>query len=83
MAGDSKDYIPGHVLRVETMTMIRAVIFDMDGLMFDTERLAKQAWLEVGKKLGYPMEEHVISKIRGATPAARARVFSEETNSGW
>ena len=32
--------------------MIRAVVFDMDGLMFDTERLCALAWDEAGRKLG-------------------------------
>ena len=29
--------------------MIRAVVFDMDGLMFDTERLCALAWDEAGR----------------------------------
>lgn len=32
--------------------MIRAVVFDMDGLMFDTERLCALAWDEAGRQLG-------------------------------
>ncbi|MVB12787.1 Phosphorylated carbohydrates phosphatase [Caprobacter fermentans] len=33
--------------------MVRAVIFDMDGLMFDTERLYDQAIEQAGNELGY------------------------------
>ena len=32
---------------------IRAVIFDMDGLMFDTEDLVRRAWDFAGGRLGY------------------------------
>ena len=31
---------------------VKAVIFDQDGLMFDTERLSVKAWSEVGKRYG-------------------------------
>ena len=31
---------------------IQAVIFDQDGLMFDTESLAATSWFEVGPKYG-------------------------------
>lgn len=55
--------------------MIKAVIFDMDGLMFDTEALAKEAWLRVGEQLGYPITETQIAQIRGSTPAASAEIF--------
>lgn len=56
--------------------MVKAIIFDMDGLMFDTERLAKEAWQQVGEEMGLPITEEVICHIRGATPAASQAVFS-------
>lgn len=59
----------------EGIAMINAVIFDMDGLMFDTEALAKTAWLRVGERLGYPITEAQISRIRGSTPKASAEIF--------
>ena len=31
---------------------VKAVIFDQDGLMFDTERLSVEAWNIVGKRFG-------------------------------
>lgn len=55
--------------------MIKVVIFDMDGLMFNTEALAKEAWLRVGDQLGYPITEKEIAQIRGSTPAASAEIF--------
>ena len=34
--------------------MIKGIILDMDGLMFDTERIAIRAWHEASKKTGCP-----------------------------
>ena len=34
--------------------MVKAVIFDMDGLMFDTERLWDTLWEPACKELGLP-----------------------------
>ena len=32
--------------------MVKGVIFDMDGTMFDTECLSTKGWIYAGKKLG-------------------------------
>ena len=40
--------------------MIRAVVFDMDGLMFDTERLCALAWDEAGR----PTVLHLQGEVR-------------------
>ncbi|MBF0715581.1 HAD family hydrolase [Gemelliphila palaticanis] len=43
--------------------MIKAVLFDMDGLMFDTESLSTKGFIESAKKQGYDMtvaETHLV-----------------------
>lgn len=52
--------------------MIRAVVFDMDGLMFDTERLCALAWDEAGRQLGIGPAGYMNRKTLGlALPMAR------------
>lgn len=52
---------------------LRAVIFDMDGLMFDTERLASECWLQVSEELGLGITEDFLARARGLTgPEYRA-----------
>ena len=41
--------------------MLKGVIFDMDGLMIDTEKLLTRFWCEAANHYGYPMtKEHVL-----------------------
>lgn len=44
--------------------MIKAVIFDMDGLMIDTERLLVRYWLEAAQYYGYDLKREQILAIR-------------------
>lgn len=45
--------------------MIRLVIFDMDGLMFDTERVTCWAFIEKGREYGIPLDKEKFVKILG------------------
>ncbi len=47
--------------------MIKGVIFDMDGLMFDTERVYGVYWRQVSRELGYPMDDAAVAAMCGAT----------------
>ena len=47
---------------------IQAVIFDQDGLMFDTESLAATSWFEVGPKYGIHVDGNFLRGIRGCKP---------------
>ena len=58
--------------------MIQAVVFDMDGLMFDTERLASDAWLKIGKLHGLPITESVMNRMKGLRLEACISIFQEE-----
>ena len=57
--------------------MIQGVIFDMDGLMFDTERIYQRAWIEAGRRLGAPITDEVVLRIRGRNVADSRRLFGE------
>lgn len=45
---------------------IRAVLFDMDGLLYDSERLYQMAWPTVLAEMGYTVEAGIAEKTVGA-----------------
>ena len=52
---------------------IDGVIFDMDGLMFDTERLAIEGWLAAGKEFGFDFSDDLVIETMGRNiPDTRA-----------
>lgn len=45
--------------------MIKTVIFDMDGLMFDTERLNNEAWTAAAQKMGKTVQKEMLDSMKG------------------
>lgn len=56
----------------------KGVIFDMDGVVLDTEKLYVRFWCEAANFYGYPMEKHHALSIR-----SMARVFAIEKLKGY
>ena len=47
--------------------MIRAVLFDMDGLMFDTEKASDRAWRNMSMETGIPISDEFLKSLKGRT----------------
>lgn len=57
------------------LDMIKTVIFDMDGLMFDTERLGDVCWHKAAEKMGVTMPKELLEEMRGMNREACNQVL--------
>jgi HAD superfamily hydrolase (TIGR01509 family) len=53
------------------------IIFDMDGLMFDTESLALKMWEQVGKEFGYEIKPELVNKTTGIDCNGTEKIFMD------
>jgi len=56
---------------------IRGVIFDVDGLLFDTEAMYIKAWVPVGESMGVPITAEVARSTVGHSAKATEAIFQE------
>lgn len=51
------------------MSEIKAIIFDCDGTLLDTERIYMGTWSTVAKEMGYDIPQEVLTDTRGKSGA--------------
>ena len=61
--------------------MLKGVIFDMDGTMFDTERLTGHCWKKLGETLGFNVTDELLNDCRGKNTAVIRRLYKEALGS--
>ena len=59
---------------------VEALLFDMDGLLIDSERIVQKSWELAGRDLGYPGMGQVIYNLLGVNRAGRDVYFKENLN---
>lgn len=58
-----------NVEEIVGVNSLRAVIFDMDGLMLDTEIIYHRAWQQAAADLGYGLEDELLLQMVGIKTA--------------
>lgn len=64
------------------MKKAEAVIFDMDGTLFDTERLSFSLWKKILKKYGYVMSKELYVSLMGRKRKDSIKILVENYGEG-
>ena len=58
--------------------MFKAVVFDMDGILFDTERISVESFFQTAKEMGLSIPDHAVYGLLGLNAAAGHAFFTSE-----
>ncbi|MGM9978820.1 MAG: HAD family hydrolase [Clostridium sp.] len=59
------------------MNKIKAILFDMDGVIFDTEREYLKEWNKIFEKYGYKMKKEIYVSVMGRGRKKVKEIFKE------
>lgn len=57
--------------------LIKAILFDMDGLMVDTEPIYQEAWSEAAEEMGFSLSKEFFRQSQGRTNTDSEKILEE------
>jgi len=69
--------------RLCTPDRLKAVIFDLDGVICFTDKLHFRAWSRLADRLGVPFDESVNDRLRGVSRMASLEIVLERSGKTW
>lgn len=57
--------------------MAKAIVFDMDGVLFDTERVCRIVWLDICREIGFENGETALKECTGLNRKSEAEYFAK------
>ena len=57
--------------------MSKAIVFDMDGVLFDTERVCRIVWMNIAEEIGFKEAETALKNCTGLNRKSEAEYFAK------
>ena len=64
-------------IRTAPFPSVRGVLFDMDGLLIDSERIAQRCCIQAGRDLGFPIDQTLSRRFLGVTRSGCVQILQD------
>ena len=55
----------------------KAILFDLDGVILDSEKEYRRFWMQAAEELGYPLTEDVVLRLRSCDSSIARKIVDE------